>query len=202
MSKHQKVNHGYIYVILNPSFPQYFKIGYTTKDISSRLIRDHSITPENFVVLRFKEVADTKKREKELKELLKIYRHERGDGSTSEFFQIKCLQQCFEYLDKVNDTKEDLKKSKSKKNQKPRKVGDFVSKGLKKGDYLYFKKNHRYKVSIISPEQKQVEYKGNPMSISAAAQEIYLNVFNKKLKSADGFTHFCYKDGEVYKNLK
>ena len=78
----------------------------------------------------------------------------------------------------------DIKQYKSVKQFK------FSMIGLNKGDEIYFNNDQNYKFKVI--DDKQIEYKGEPKSLTNVAKELLYNIDGKERKSVNGPSWFYY----------
>lgn len=101
---------GYVYILMNPSYPDLVKIGKTTKDPKERMRELSSSTsaPHPFVLVHFENVTDCDAAEREVHEKLEKYRV----NKRREFFEIKVL----EAIQAVNAVCEKFKKEEVVKN--------------------------------------------------------------------------------------
>lgn len=80
------MNIGFVYLLLNPAFPRYVKIGRTSADPHTRAKQLSSDTgvPDDFIVIYHELVSDPKKVEEQLHDRFAEYRPRKN----KEFFQI------------------------------------------------------------------------------------------------------------------
>lgn len=186
-------NKGVIYILTNPSFPSFVKIGYAD-DLEKRLkqLNSSEAVPFAFRVYATYEVTDRLTDKKlhalidQLNPDLRSIDEFDGKKREREFFAMTADEaySIFECIAEISGTKsrlklrtpeghektdEDLAKKMNEEVQR-RKAVDFYELGLKKGEELVFKENPSIKVTI--EDNRHIKYKGEVTSLSALAKEL------------------------------
>ena len=189
-----------------------FKIGYTS-NILSRIKRlGGSHLPGDFIRHRAIMVEDAPKSEKLLHEIFKKYRVEKEFFKVSfeqidaQFDLIKVSGGCEEYEDEGE--REDLDKALPKPSDGPSSLWDM---GCREGEILEY---NGVTVEVADATQSMVEYKGETMSLSAAATAISHASGNSPTTQCSGWECFrwnakkltqhreeCVSRGKSYESL-
>lgn len=183
---------GVIYILTNPSFPDYIKIGYAT-DIEKRLkqLNRSETIPFAFRVYAIYEV-DSSLTDKELHKLIDslnpdLRTIETFDGKerVKEFFAMSPEDgyALLESIAKISGTSDRLKRMNPEGHevldeQIAEEVRDnarrgpfrFSEVGIPFGSELTFVENEDIKVTVV--DDRHIEYKGETTSVSALAQRI------------------------------
>lgn len=196
---------GVIYILTNPSFPEYVKLGYAddikkrleqlnrsectpfafrvyaTYEVSSRLtdMKIHNVIDRLNPSLRSIDNIDGKKRVREFYAMTK----EEAYSILEAIAEINGLEK---NLHLVEPTEKEKKEEETAR--RILKNSDFYELGLKNGDVLLFVKNKNIKCSVIS--NKKVLYENKEYSLSALASELL------DYKSVNGFRYFEF-EGET-----
>ena len=205
-------NTGVIYILTNPSFPEYVKIGYAddvkkrleqlnrsecvpfafrvyaTYEVSSRLsdIKIHEIIDKLNPNLRSIENFEGKKRVRE------FYAMSPEDA----FDLLKAIAEINGRTSCLNKHTPTLQEKKDEKiaNSIRKSNIDFYELGIKSGDEFTYIHNPNIKVKVL--DNRNVEYNGEKTSLSALAQKLL-----SKKSPVQGTLHFSY-NGEILKELR
>lgn len=213
---------GVIYILTNPSFSNYVKIGYAD-DVKQRVAQlNHSeCTPFGF---RIYATYETKERLTDLKlhsvidalnPNLRSIDNIDGKVRVREFYEMSAEEaySIFEAIAEISDTQDKLKlynpsKQEAHEERVAKEVAEIVSKrkrlslssvkfsniGIKKGDELTLKKDSSIKVKVVDTENDKVMYENETYSLSAIA----CSLLNYNVNGNDVFTF----KGETIHNLK
>lgn len=205
-------NKGVIYILTNPSFPEYVKIGYAD-DVKKRLaqLNRSECVPFAFRVYATYEVSsrlsDIKIHEiiDKLNPNLRSIENFEGKKRVREFYAMSpedaydLLKAIAEIngmegkLKKVTPSKEE-KKEEQLANSIRKSAIDFYELGIKQGDEFTYIHNPNIKVKVL--DNRNVEYNGEKTSLSALAQKLL-----GKKSPVQGTLHFSY-NGEILKELR
>lgn len=201
---------GYIYILTNPSFPDYVKIGYAD-DIEKRLanLNRSECTPFAFRVYAYYKVnhrlTDLKIHNiiDKLNPNLRSIDNVNGKQRVREFYAmskedayelleaIAEINGMLENLVKVEPTEKEQKEEEEAKTY--RSPTNFYDIGLKNGDELVFVKDPNVKCVIVSAHK--VLYKDEEWSLSALANEF---IHKEKGCRLNGFMYFTYKGERLW----
>ena len=208
---------GYIYILTNPSFPEYVKIGYAD-DVEKRVkqLNNKECIPFSFRIyatyktnkrladkiihriidglnenLRVKEVLDGKTRIREFYQMS-------AEKSFSLLYDIAELANNLDGLKKYAKKEEDIKEEKEaeaakKHYERTRKKLTFSEYGIPIGAELVYTKDSAIKCKVIS--ETKVEYEGKQYSLSGLAGELNVRRGSKN-RSVAGTDVFTY-NGEI-----
>lgn len=203
---------GVVYILTNPSFPDYVKIGYA-KDIEKRLrqLNRSETIPFAFRVYAVYEV-DKALTDKELHKLIDTINPdlrtiETFDGKerVKEFYAMSAEDAylLLECIAKISGTIDRLKRMKPEgheiidekiaeevKENSIRGKFRFTDIGIPVGSELSFK--HNKKIRVVVVDDRHVEYKGQTTSLSALAKEL-----GGYTRSINGAKHFLYQGETV-----
>ena len=197
-----KIKNGCIYIATNKAFPNYFKIGNTTKKVMEQRFYANSSLPEDFYYEYVFESSDIFSSEKQLHEKFNNYRHTTVSGRITEFFKIECLSEALKYAKKISkdcNTKASIKNKNLYQNLSEER-SSFRKYKIPVGSILEYRdKNLGITVKTLN-EGNQVIYNGQSMSISAATLQIWKEK-GKNATTANGFAHFRYK-GTIILEIK
>jgi len=215
MSKHKKES--LIYILTNPSFPSYIKIGKTT-DLSGRLnsLNDKSCLPFSFRVYATYAVEenDLKTVEDAIHELIDLIdyelraREESESGRTREreFFALdaETTYEIFKRIAILRGDENNLKKheqtAKEKREEQTAmaiekraraKPWPFSKYGIPVGSELKFFYDESIAVKVV--DEKQVEFEGELYSLSNLAAMLLMEHHGRKSTTARGPQHFTYE---------
>ncbi|MEE1176145.1 MAG: GIY-YIG nuclease family protein [Paludibacteraceae bacterium] len=199
---------GVIYILTNPAFPTYVKIGYAD-DLEKRLkqLNSSEAVPFAFRVYATYEVED-RLTDKKLHSLIDQLNPELrsidefdGKKREREFFAMSAEEaySIFECIAEISGTLSRLKKrtpegheikdeelaNQINKEVQRRKPIDLFEIGLKKGDILEFKENPSIKVTI--EDSRHIKYEEEITSLSALAKK--LKGFNHAVQGTLWFTY-------------
>ena len=203
---------GVIYILTNPSFPEYVKIGYAD-DVNKRLaqLNRSECIPFAFRVYATYEVSsrlsDLKIHEiiDRLNPDLRSIESFEGKKRVREFYAMS-PEDAFELLRaiaEINGMEDKLKRhALSQEEKKDEKIAntirksniDFYDLGIKQGEIFEYIHNPDIKVKVL--DNRTVEYNGQPTSLSALAQKL----LNRKAR-VQGTLHFSY-NGEILTDLR
>lgn len=207
---------GVIYILTNPSFPEYVKIGYAS-DIEKRLkqLNRSETIPYAFRVYAVYEVKQALT-DKELHKLIDALNPdlrtiETFDGKerVKEFYAMSAddAYNLLECIAKISGTTKRLKRMKPEGHEKlDKELADEVRETTKKGPFRFsqcnippgseieFAKNKRIKATVV--DDRHIEYDGKTTSLSALAKELL-----GLARTPQGPKHFKYK-GEILSDLR
>ena len=209
-------NKGYIYILTNPSFPDYVKIGYAD-DVPSRVkhLNQTECTPYAFRIYATYEV-ETRLTDMKLHTMIdklnpELRSRDEIDGKkrVREFYSISAedAYQIFEAMAEIHGTTNKLKKwaiSKSDAKQQEaaktiarqrREKFEFAKIGIPLGAELEFIHDRSIKVTVAD-EKRKVLYNGEEWTLSALAK-----VLLKRDGEVQGTLHFSY-NGETISDLR
>ncbi len=209
-------NKGYIYILTNPSFPDYVKIGYAD-DVASRVkhLNQTECTPYAFRIYATYEV-ESRLTDMKLHAMIdklnpELRSRDEIDGKkrVREFYSISAddAYQIFEAMAEIHGTTSKLKKwSISKSDAKQEEVAraiarqkrekfEFAKIGIPVGAELEFVHDRTIKV-VVADEKRKVLYNGEEWTLSALAK-----VLLKRSGEVQGTLHFSYK-GETISDLR
>ena len=205
-------NQGYIYILTNPSFKEYVKIGYT-KDVDERV---KTLNGSDAVPFAFRKYATYKVNlplgDKKVHEIIdrlnpSLRSIDDIDGRIRkrEFYAISAEQaySVFEAMAAMHGCNQNLQKYALTKNEKEdEKVAaiirqkapnkDFYTMGLSDGDEIFLIKKPELKAVVASANT--VSYQGGePMTITALSRKLFEehNLGNHNL---GGFEYFAFDD--------
>jgi hypothetical protein len=184
---------GLVYIAFNPAFPNYFKIGNTTKEIMEERFYSFTSLPEDFEFLfKFKSI-DIFSAEKKLHDKFSKFRHTAKSGRRTEFFYINCLQEALKYAEIIAENEKNILQNITDKpvSKLSGKRSSFKLLNIPVGASLQYKKTDIYVKTV--DDSNQVEYNNEQMSISEATLQIW-HKLGKKSRTANGFVHFRYKE--------
>ena len=204
---------GYIYILTNPSFPEYVKIGYAD-DVEKRLnqLNRTECTPFAFRLYATYEVPN-RLADKKLHSLLDMFDANlravdelNGKKRVKEFYAMQPEKafHALELIAELTDTTDRLilhEKSNKDKNEDElansirRPKFNFKSLGIKPGEYLEFVHDNKIKVKVLN-DDRLVEYEGKEYHLSNLAQHLLGKPFR-----VQGPLYFSYK-GEVLTELR
>lgn len=163
---------GIVYVLANPAFEGYVKIGKTT-NLQQRLRSlDNTSVPLPFRCIFAVEVDD----EHEAEHLLHKVFADHRTRSTREFFEVDVQRVVAEMrltrgkdVTPKDDIAEDAEgvKALERAARKPRKTYTLFEANLKVGDVLHYANNEQITAEVISP--KKILFEGKEESLSASA---------------------------------
>ncbi len=198
------VEKGYIYILTNPAFPQYVKIGYAD-NVEERLKRLNSSSAVPFAFRLYatyevnKRLTDTglHKLIDKINPDLRTIDEVDGKRRVREFYAMsrEDAYSLLESIAKISGTEKKLKKiapsSSASKDEKKAKEDrqtnfKFSECNIPIGAKINYYKNKNIKLEVV--DDKHVEYNGEVMSLSKAAQLI-----TKKKYSLQGPRYFEYK---------
>lgn len=207
---------GYIYILTNPSFPDYVKIGYAD-DVVSRVkhLNQTECTPYAFLIYATYEVesrlTDIKLHTMIDKLNPELRSRDEIDGKkrVREFYSMSAedAYQIFEAMAEIHGTTNKLKKwtiSKSDAKQEEtakiiakqkREKFEFAKIGIPVGSELEFIHDRSIKVTVAD-EKRRVFYNGEEWTLSALAK-----VLLKRNSEVQGTLHFSYR-GETISDLR
>lgn len=207
---------GYIYILTNPSFPDYVKIGYAD-DVPSRVkhLNQTECTPYAFRIYATYEV-ETRLTDMKLHTMIdklnpELRSRDEIDGKkrVREFYSISAedAYQIFEAMAEIHGTMNKLKKwaiSKFDEKQEEaaktiarqrREKFEFVKIGIPVGAELEYIHDRSIKV-MVADEKRKVLYNGEEWTLSALAK-----VLLKRDSEVQGTLHFSY-NGETISDLR
>ncbi len=207
---------GYIYILTNPSFPDYVKIGYAD-DVVSRVkhLNQTECTPYAFRIYATYEVesrlTDIKLHTMIDKLNPELRSRDEIDGKkrVREFYSMSAedAYQIFEAMAEIHGTTNKLRKwtiSKSDAKQEEtakiiakqkREKFEFAKIGIPVGSELEFVHDRSIKVTVAD-EKRRVFYNGEEWTLSALAK-----VLLKRNSEVQGTLHFSYR-GETISDLR
>ena len=204
---------GYIYILTNPSFPEYVKIGYAD-DVEKRLaqLNRTECTPFAFRLYATYEVPN-RLADKKLHSLLDMFDANlravdelNGKKRVKEFYamQPEKAYHALELIAELTDTTDRLvlheinSKDKAEDelaNSVRRPKFTFKNLGIKPGEYLEYVNDANIKVKVLN-DDRLVEYEGKEYHLSNLAQQLLGKPFR-----VQGPLYFSYK-GEVLTDLR
>ncbi len=208
-------NKGVIYILTNPSFPEYVKIGYAD-DVKTRVsqLNKSECTPFAFRIYATLSVPN-RLADKGVHALIDKFKPElrakdnvNGKIRVREFFAIS-PQEAYELLGiigsiygespkRLEQTKAEEKEESAANevniNSERRAPLSFYRCGIKNGDYVVYINDENIKCKVVS--DRAIEYKGKQTSVSALAQKL-IEVHHP----VQGTLYFTYK-GELLSALR
>lgn len=204
---------GVIYILTNPSFPEYVKIGYAD-DVNKRLaqLNRTECTPFAFRLYATYNVPD-RLADKKLHSLLDMFDANlravdelNGKKRVKEFYAMKPEKayHALELIADLTDTADGLvlyevstkdKNEDDLANSIRRPKFNFKSLGIKPGEYLEYIHDTSIKVKVID-DNRLVEYDGQEYHLSNLAQQLL-----GRPSKVQGTLHFSYK-GEILTDLR
>lgn len=204
---------GVIYILTNPSFPEYVKIGYAD-DVNKRLIQLNrtECTPFAFRLYATYNVPD-RLADKKLHSLLDMFDANlravdelNGKKRVKEFYAMKPEKayHALELIADLTDTADGLvlyevstkdRNEDDLANSIRRPKFNFKSLGIKPGEYLEYIHDTSIKVKVVD-DNRLVEYDGQEYHLSNLAQQLL-----GRPSKVQGTLHFSYK-GEILTNLR
>ena len=204
---------GVIYILTNPSFPEYVKIGYAD-DVNKRLVQLNrtECTPFAFRLYATYNVPD-RLADKKLHSLLDMFDANlravdelNGKKRVKEFYAMKPEKayHALELIADLTDTADGLvlyevstkdKNEDELANSIRRPKFNFKNLGIKPGEYLDYIHDSSIKVKVID-DNRLVEYEGKEYHLSNLAQQLL-----GRPSKVQGTLHFSYK-GEVLTELR
>lgn len=199
---------GVIYILTNPSFPEYVKIGYAD-DINARVaqLNRSECTPFAFRIFATLNVPN-RLADKNIHALIDKFKPElrakdkvNGKIRIREFFAIS-PEEALELLSIIGgiygETPIRFEQTKTEKkeetdainvniNSERRSPFSFYKCGIKKGEYVFYINDTNIKCKVVS--DRSIEYRGKQTSVSALAQEL-LNAHHP----VQGTLYFTYND--------
>ena len=207
---------GYIYILTNPSFPDYVKIGYAD-DVVSRVkhLNQTECTPYAFRIYATYEVesrlTDIKLHTMIDKLNPELRSRDEIDGKkrVREFYSMSAedAYQIFEAMAEIHGTTNKLRKwTISKSDAKQEETAKIIAKqkrekfefskiGIPVGSELEFIHDRSIKVTVAD-EKRRVFYNGEEWTLSALAK-----VLLKRNSEVQGTLHFSYR-GETISDLR
>ena len=204
---------GYIYILTNPSFPEYVKIGYAD-DVEKRLnqLNRTECTPFAFRLYATYEVPN-RLADKKLHSLLDMFDANlravdelNGKKRVKEFYAMQPdkAYHALELIAELTDTTDRLilheisSKDKTEDelaNSIRRPKFTFKNLGIKPGEFLEYIHDPTIKVKVLN-DDRLVEYEGKEYHLSNLAQQLL-----GRPSRVQGPLHFSYK-GEVLTELR
>ena len=204
---------GYIYILTNPSFPEYVKIGYAD-DVDKRLnqLNRTECTPFAFRLYATYEVPN-RLADKKLHSLLDMFDANlravdelNGKKRVKEFYAMQPdkAYHALELIAELTDTTDRLtlheisNKDKTEDelaNSIRRPKFSFKNLGIKPGEYLEYIRDSKIKVKVLN-DDRLVEYEGKEYHLSNLAQQLLDKPFR-----VQGPLYFSY-NGEVLTDLR
>ncbi len=210
---------GYIYILTNPSFPDWVKIGYAD-NVEKRVdtLNSSTATPFSFSIYATYEVGSRLKDLKLHEVIDKLNPNirsrevkENGRKRVREFFAMtkEDAFKIFEAIAQISGTEDKLKLYSATKNQiKEEKEAEiveeesmgkrlafsFLALDIKPGSELIFVKDDTIRVKVV--DDRKVEYNGEIMSLSTLANQILLS---KGFKGRhNGAKYFSYNGKTIW----
>ena len=204
---------GYIYILTNPSFPEYVKIGYAD-DVEKRL---NQLNRSECIPFAFRKYATyevpNRLADKKLHALLDMFDANiravdelNGKKRVKEFYAMSPQKayHALELIAELTDTmdrlvlhevssKEKIEEALANSIKRPKFT--FKKLGIKPGEYLDYIHDKKIKVKVLN-DDRLVEYEGNEYHLSNLAQQLL-----GRASSVQGTLHFAYK-GEVLTDLR
>ena len=204
---------GYIYILTNPSFPEYVKIGYAD-DVEKRLnqLNRTECTPFAFRLYATYEVPN-RLADKKLHSLLDMFDANlravdelNGKKRVKEFYAMQPdkAYHALELIAELTDTTDRLiLHEKSNKDRTEDELANsirrpkfsFKNLGIKPGEYLEYIRDPKIKVKVLN-DDRLVEYEGKEYHLSNLAQQLLGKPFR-----VQGPLYFSY-NGEVLTELR
>lgn len=204
---------GFIYILTNPSFKEYVKIGYAD-DVEKRLnqLNRTECTPFAFRLYATYEVPN-RLADKKLHSLLDMFDANlravdelNGKKRVKEFYamQPEKAYHALELIAELTDTTDRLKLYEiSAKDKTEDELADsirrpkfsFKNLGIKPGEYLEYIRDPKIKVKVLN-DDRLVEYEGQEYHLSNLAQQLLGKPFR-----VQGPLYFSY-NGEVLTELR
>ena len=204
---------GVIYILTNPSFPEYVKIGYAD-DVEKRLtqLNRTECTPFAFRLYATYEVPD-RLADKKLHSLLDMFDANlravdelNGKKRVKEFYAMKPEKayHALELIADLTDTNDRLVLHEvSAKDKSEGELADsirrpkfrFINLGIKPGDYLEYINDNSIKVKVLD-ENRSVEFEGKEYHLSNLAQQLL-----GRSSRVQGIMFFTFK-GELLSRLR
>ena len=203
---------GVIYILTNPSFPEYVKIGYAD-DVNRRLkeLNRSECIPFAFRLFAYYEVSN-RLSDKKIHEMidrlnpnLRSIDEFEGKKRIREFYAMDAEEaySLLEAIAEINGLKENLYRvAPSKKEEEQKEKADsiraeafrFSMCNLKEGDVISFKLDEN--ITCVVKNEKKVVYEGKEYSLSALA-----HILDPKPWPHPGPDYFTY-NGEVLSDLR
>lgn len=208
-------NLGVIYILTNPSFPEYVKIGYADNVIErlNQLNRSECI-PFAFRIYATLNVP-SRLADKKIHSLIDMFKPElrakekvNGKMRVREFFTMQPTE-AFDLLDKIGGIfgEEPILYPQSKESKEEEKLANkineeserkspfsFYSCGIHNGEEIEYIHDKTIKCKVIS--DRDIEYKGIKTSVSALSKKLL-----GRKSEVQGTLHFSYK-GEILSALR
>lgn len=207
---------GYIYILTNPSFPDYVKIGYAD-DVESRVkqLNRSECTPYDFRIYATYEV-DTRLEDLKLHAMIDKLNPDlrsrdeiNGKKRVREFYSLSAedAYDIFEAMAEIHGTTDRLRKyTKTKFEEKQEEVANSIAKqkrdkfefaklGIPIGAELTFVNNSSIKVTVAD-EKRKVLYNGEEWSLSALSSMLL-----HRNSAVQGTLHFSY-NGEIIADMR
>ena len=167
---------GTIYILTNPSFPEWVKVGFTT-NLPQRLkqLNGSTAVPFSFRLFATYEVPCTAA-DKKFHDLLGEFERsqEKINGKTRvrEFFKAspEAIFQKLQSFAAIHGTEKRLKRYNDRKPAGKQARIDLFSIGLNPGDQLNYIPDKRIKVKVV--DNHHIEYKGEITSLTAVAKQL------------------------------
>ena len=171
----RKKTSGTIYILTNPSFPEWVKVGFTT-NLPQRLktLNNSTMVPFSFRLFATYDVpcavAD-KKFHDLLGEFERSQEEINGKTRRREFFKAspEAIFQKLQSFAEIHGTEKRLHRYNERKPSKQARI-DLFSIGLKPGDLLNYIPDKRIKVKVV--DNRHIEYKGEITSLTAVAKQL------------------------------
>lgn len=198
---------GVVYILTNPSFPDYVKIGYAA-DIEKRLrqLNRSETIPFAFRVYAVYEVEKSLT-DKELHKLIDVLNPDLrsietfdGKSRVKEFYAMSAEDAygLLECIAKISGTEDRLKRMKPEGHEiLDIKIAEEVKENSNRGKFRFtdigipigstLKSLEKPEVEVVVVDDRHVEYQGKTTSLSALAKEI--GKFNHKVNGAKHFTY-------------
>lgn len=196
---------GYIYILTNPAFPQYVKIGYAT-NVDSRLktLNSNSGLPLPFEVYATYETVD-KLEDLVLHKLIDRLNPELRLVKNKEFYEVDAEEAYYwlEAIAEISGTKNrlSLKAEPHVKDshKSPMAPFNFEMVDISVGEDVEFLDKPGFTATVVN--KKRVEYEGQIYSLSALAQKLLKEECGKDWAAVQGPLHFTYK-GKILADLR
>ena len=204
---------GYIYILTNPSFPEYVKIGYAD-DVEKRLnqLNRTECTPFAFRLYATYEVPN-RLADKKLHSLLDMFDANlravdelNGKKRVKEFYAMQPdkAYHALELIAELTDTtdrlilheissKDKTEDELAKSIRRPK--FSFKNLGIKPGEYLEYIRDPKIKVKVLN-DDRLVEYEGKEYHLSNLSQQLLGKPFR-----VQGSLYFSY-NGEILTELR